>query len=246
MTIFKLTHPNAIARAIFSVVVALVLTSSMVVAQQKDQDVVEARLKGFDSYMEQVMKDWNAPGIGIGIVMGDKLVFSRGYGFRDYGKKLPYTPTTTQPIASNSKLFTAVAVGLLVEEGKLRWDDPIKQFVPTIRFYNDDLDRSVTIRDMLSHRTGVTRHDSIWYKSSFTRRELWDRLRYLEPTAPIRTKFLYNNLMFTAAGQVIEELSGKTWEQFVQQRIFDFSTWKGTRDSWWSGSAALAATPVSH
>ena len=219
--ISKPKHPNAIARTTLSVVAVLALTASIVVAQQKDQDNVEARLQGFDSYMEQVMKDWNAPGIGIGIVMGDKLVFAKGYGFRDYGKKLPYTPTTTQPIASNTKLFTAVAVGLLVEEGKLRWDEPIKQFVPTIRFYNDELDRSVTIRDMLAHRTGVTRHDSIWYKSSFTRRELWDRLRYLEPAAPMRTKFLYNNLMFTAAGQVIEELSGKTWEQFVQQRIFD-------------------------
>ena len=213
--IFKLTH--RIARMTLSMIAVLALTSSIAVAQ----DGVEARLNGFDAYMEQVMKDWNAPGIGIGIVMGDKLVFAKGYGYRDYGKKLPYTITTTQPIASNSKLFTAVAVGLLVEEGKLRWDEPIKQFVPAIRFYNDELDRSVTIRDMLSHRTGVSRHDSIWYKSSFTRRELWDRLRYLEPTAPLRTKFLYNNLMFTAAGQVIEELSGKTWEQFVQQRIFD-------------------------
>ena len=210
---------TALVRATLSVIAALVFTSSIVVAQQ--QESVEARLKGFDAYMEQVMKDWNAPGIGIGIVMGDKLVFAKGYGYRDYAKKLPYTITTTQPIASNSKLFTAVAVGLLVEDGKLRWDEPIKQFVPSIRFYNDELDRSVTIRDMLSHRTGVTRHDAIWYKSTFTRRELWDRLRYLEPTAPIRTKFLYNNLMYTAAGQVIEELSGKTWEQFVQQRIFD-------------------------
>ena len=206
-------------RATLSLIAALVFTSSIALAQQ--QESVEARLQGFDSYMEQVMKDWNAPGIGIGIVMGDKLVFARGYGFRDYGKKLPYTITTTQPIASNSKLFTAVALGLLVEDGKLRWDDPIKQFVPSIRFYNDELDRSVTIRDMLSHRSGVTRHDSIWYKSTFTRRELWDRLRYLEPTAPIRTKFLYNNLMYTAAGQVIEELSGKTWEQFVQSRLFE-------------------------
>ena len=221
MTALIFKHANTITRATLGLIAALVLTSSIVVAQQKDQDVVEARLKGFDSYMEQVMKDWNAPGIGVGIVMGDKLVFAKGYGFRDYGKKLPYTPTTTQPIASNTKLFTAVAVGLLVDEGKLRWDEPIKQFVPTIRFYNDELDRSVTIRDMLSHRTGVTRHDSIWYKSTFTRRELWDRLRYLEPAAPMRTKYLYNNLMFTAAGQVIEELSGKTWEQFVQQRIFD-------------------------
>ena len=171
--------------------------------------------------MAQVMKDWNAPGIGVGIVVKDKLVFAKGYGYRDYGNKLPYTPTTTQPIASNSKLFTAVALGMLVEEGKLRWDEPIKRFVPAIRFYNDELDRSVTIRDMLSHRTGITRHDAIWYKSTFSRRELWDRLRYLEPAAPIRTTFLYNNLMYTAGGQVIEELSGLTWEQFVRRRIFD-------------------------
>jgi len=220
-------HATRACRRLTAAVVVLAaagaLTAGPVLAQAQPQPQidVDARLKGFDDYMAQVMKDWNAPGIGIGIVVKDKLVFAKGYGFRDLGKKLPYTPATTQPIASNSKLFTAVAVGLLVDEGKLRWDEPIKRFVPTIRFYNDDLDRSVTIRDMLSHRTGITRHDAIWYKSAFTRRELWDRLRYLEPAAPIRTTFLYNNLMYTAAGQVVEELSGLTWEAFVQRRIFD-------------------------
>jgi CubicO group peptidase (beta-lactamase class C family) len=182
---------------------------------------IETRLQGLDAYMAKVMKDWNAPGIGIGIVVKDRLVFAKGYGYRDYGERLPFTPTTTQPIASNTKLFTAVAAGMLVEEGKLRWDEPIKRFVPGIRFYNDELDRSISLRDMLSHRTGVTRHDLIWYKSPFTREELWDRLRYLEPSAPIRTTYLYNNLMYTAVGSVIEELSGQTWEQFVKARIFD-------------------------
>jgi len=160
-------------------------------------------------------------GIGIGIVVKDRLVFAQGYGYRDYGRRIPYTATTTQPIASNSKLFTAVAAGMLVEEGKLGWDEPIKRFVPGIRFYDDELDRTITLRDMLSHRTGVTRHDLIWYQSPFTRRELWDRLRYLEPAAPVRTQFLYNNLMYTAVGSVIEEVSGATWEAFVQRRILD-------------------------
>ncbi|HEX7980680.1 MAG TPA: serine hydrolase, partial [Gemmatimonadaceae bacterium] len=154
-------------------------------------------------------------------VVKDKLVFAKGYGYRDYGKKLPYTVNTTQPIASNSKLFTAVAAGMLVEEGKLRWDEPIKRFVPSVRFHDDELDRSITLRDMLSHRSGVTRHDLIWYKSPFTRQELWDRLRYLESSAPIRTTFLYNNLMYTAVGSVIEQVSGTPWERFVQTRIFD-------------------------
>jgi CubicO group peptidase (beta-lactamase class C family) len=182
---------------------------------------VAARMQGFDDYVAQVMKAWDAPGIGVGIVVGDSLVFARGYGYRDYGQRLPYTPNTTQPIASNSKLFTAVAAGMLVDEGKLAFDQPIKRFVPSVRFYNDDLDREITLRDMLSHRTGVTRHDLIWYESPFTREELWDRLRYLEPAAPIRTTFLYNNLMYTAVGSVIEKTSGQTWEQFVQRRILD-------------------------
>ena len=89
--------------------------------------------------------------------------------------------------------------------------------MPDIRFYNDELDRPITLRDMLSHRTGVTRHDSIWFESHFTQKELFDRLKYLEPSAPIRTTFLYNNLMYTAVGYAIEELSGKPWEQFVQR-----------------------------
>src|ERR1700720_1047836 len=87
---------------------------------------VTKRLDGFDAYMAKTLKDWNAPGVGVGIVVNDKLVFAKGYGFRDYEKKLPFTPTTLCQIASNSKLFTAVAAGMLVEEGKLTWDKPIR------------------------------------------------------------------------------------------------------------------------
>jgi CubicO group peptidase (beta-lactamase class C family) len=208
------------ARDFIALFAAAALLPAGISAQQPSPDV-EARLQGFDTYMAKVLKDWDAAGIGIGIVVKNKLVFAKGYGYRDYAKKIPYTPLTTQPIASNTKLFTAVSAGMLVDEGKLAWDEPIRRFVPDIRFYNDELDRSITLRDMLSHRTGVTRHDLIWFKSPFTRQELWDRLRYLEPSAPIRTTFLYNNLMFTAVGSVIEKVSGQPWEQFVQHRIFD-------------------------
>jgi CubicO group peptidase (beta-lactamase class C family) len=177
------------------------------------------RLKGVDAYVEKALKDWNAPGIGVGIVLKDKLIHAKGYGFRDHGKKLPFTPKTVVPIASNTKLFTSVAAGLLVEDGKLDWDKPVSQFVPAIRFYDDDLTATVTIRDMLSHRTGITRHDTIWYKSDFTRLELFERLKYLEPTQPLRQTFLYNNMMYAGAGHVIEVLSGKSWEDFVRERI---------------------------
>src|SRR6201987_780182 len=203
---------------------ALMLSALAVRAQETD---VTKKLEGFDAYMEQILKDWNTPGIGVGIVVNDKLVFAKGYGYRDYEKKLPFTPTTLCQIASNSKLFTAVAAGMLVEQGKLTWDKPIRDSVPTIRFYNDQLNNNVTLRDMLSHRTGVTRHDLIWFKSPFTRKELFDRLKYLEPQEPMRETFLYNNLMFAAVGQIIEIKSGKKWEDFVRERIFtplDMST----------------------
>jgi CubicO group peptidase (beta-lactamase class C family) len=195
---------------------AVTLAAAPIRAEQPSIDV---RLRGFDAYMAQVLKDWNVPGIGVGIVVKDKLVFAKGYGYRDYGKKLPYTPTTTQPIASNTKLFTAVAAGLLVDEGKLDWDKPIRQFVPSIQFYNDDLNRTVTIRDMLSHRTGITRHDLIWFKSDFTQKDLFERLKYLEPSENPRSVFLYNNMMYSGSGYVIELLSGKPWESFVRDRI---------------------------
>jgi CubicO group peptidase (beta-lactamase class C family) len=185
----------------------------------QDGDVAK-KLEGFDSYMEQVLKDWNTPGIGVGVVVNDKLVFAKGYGYRDYEKKLPFTPTTLCQIASNSKLFTAVAAGMLVEEGKLNWDKPVREAVPSIQFYNELLNNNVTLRDMLSHRTGVTRHDLIWFKSPFSRKDLFERLKYLEPQEPMRETFLYNNLMFSAVGYIIELKSGKTWEQFVKERIF--------------------------
>jgi CubicO group peptidase (beta-lactamase class C family) len=177
------------------------------------------KLADFDASMAKVVTDWNARD-GVGIVVKGELVFAKGYGYRDLGKKLPFTTKTTVPIASNTKLFTSVAAGLLVDEGKLDWDKPVRQFVPSIRFYNDELDATVTIRDMLAHRTGITRHDTIWYKSDFTRQELFERLKYLEPSQTPRSLFLYNNMMYAGAGYAIELLSGKTWEEFVRERIF--------------------------
>ena len=187
-------------------------------AQDRD---VQKKLAGLDKEMAKNLKDWNIPGLGIGIVKNGKLVYIKGYGYRDYEKKLPITANTLFQIASNTKLFTSTAIGFLVDEGKLDWDKPIKTFVPSIQFYNNDLNNSITIRDMLSHRTGVTRHDLIWYKSDFNRTELFSKLKYLEPAQPLRQGFLYNNLMYAASGHIINLIEGKTWEQYVQEKILN-------------------------
>lgn len=220
MTLIRKPSPvvrNA-ARALLLAIFALGVVRGLP-AQTPDRDTA-AKLKDFDGWMAGTLKDWNVPGIGVGIVVGDRLVFAKGYGYRDYGAKLPFTPNTLYQIASNSKLFTAVAAGLLVEEGKLTWDKPVRESVPSIQFYNDFLNSTVTLRDMLSHRTGITRHDSIWYQSPDSRRQLFDKIRFMEPKEPPRTVFLYNNMMYAAAGYLIELQSGKTWEDFLRDRIF--------------------------
>jgi CubicO group peptidase (beta-lactamase class C family) len=219
----KVVHKSSrAARSFVRIAFFAILTLTLVrplPGETPDRDTV-ARLKDFDAWMAGTLKDWNVPGIGVGIVVGDRLVFAKGYGYRDYGAKLPFTPNTLYQIASNSKLFTAVAAGLLVEEGKLTWDKPVRESVPAIQFYNDYLNSTVTLRDMLAHRTGITRHDMIWYQAPDSRKELFSKLKYMEPKEPPRTVFLYNNMMYAAAGYLVELQSGKTWEDFVRDRIF--------------------------
>src|SRR2546429_7771830 len=157
-TIFALL--SKISCAISVLVFALCTLSN---AQDKlTQNAVDVtqKLAGFEAFMEKTLKDWNAPGIGVGVVVGDKLVFAKGYGFRDYEKKLPVTPQTMFTIASNTKLFTAVAAGKLVGERKITWDRPIKGNVPTVEVYNTDLYKNNTFSEQLFDPTGRHRPSS--------------------------------------------------------------------------------------
>ena len=167
-------------KVLATLLLALLALSWAQALMAQDKDVTK-RLKGFDAYMAKVLKDWNVPGIGVGIVVGDKPRLHQGVRLQGPGKRLPFTPNTLYQIASNSKLFTAVAAGLLVDEGKLTWDKPVRESVPAIQFYDDKLNDNITLRDMLSHRTGITRHDMIWYQATDTRQQLFDKVKYLEP-----------------------------------------------------------------
>ncbi len=202
------------------ILLSAIMVSMIIVSVNAQENEMIRRLKGFDPYMEKILKDWNAPGISVGIVYKNRLIHAKGYGYRDYGKKLPMTARTLMPIASNTKLFTSVAAGCLVEEGKIAWDKPVKQYIPSVEFFSQELNNTVTLRDMLSHRTGISRHDLIWYRSDFSRKELFERLKYLEPSLPLRTGFLYNNMMYAASGYIIEQLSGKTWEEYLTAKVF--------------------------
>lgn len=178
-------------------------------------------LAGLDAYLSENCAAWNCPGLAVGVVHEDRLVYAKGHGYRDYAEKLPFTERTLFPIASNTKLFTAIVAGMLVEEGLLTWDQPIRERVPAIRFYNDALNSTVTLRDMLAHRTGINRHDSMWFRSELTREQMFDRLRYMEPSDPLRQSFVYNNVMYAAVGHAMELVSGESWESLVQRRLLD-------------------------
>ncbi|MCB0490409.1 MAG: serine hydrolase [Cyclobacteriaceae bacterium] len=197
----------------------LTLLALCFIAQAQELPV-EARLKGIDETINAVLKKWNVPGAGVGVVVKDKLVWSKGFGYRDVENKLPVTAQTQFQIASNTKLFTSTGIGLLVEKGLLNWDKPIRDYCPQVQFYNDDLNKNVTIRDMLSHRTGLSRHDFIWLGADFTRQEIFERIKYLEPSLPLRQGYLYNNLMYITAGRVIELLTQQTWEDYTRENFF--------------------------
>jgi CubicO group peptidase (beta-lactamase class C family) len=184
-------------------------------------DSSELYLGDFDGYMETLVRDWHAPGIGVSIVKNDEVVLTRGYGHRDVANALPFTSRTLFPIASNTKLFVAIAAGLLVERGLLSFDEPIRNAVPSLRFHDQSLDAAVTLRDMLGHKTGVPRYDMIWYESDYSTKELFERIRFMKPIAPLRSRIIYNNMMYEAVGHIIELMTGKPWHQFVRDEMLE-------------------------
>ena len=178
-------------------------------------------LNGIEAFVEQVMKEWKVPGIAVAVVKDGKVTYAKGYGNRDVGKGLKVTPDTLFAIGSCSKAFTATALAMLVEEGKLDWDKPLVDYLPDFRLYDSYTTANIRPRDIVTHQSGLPRHDMVWYGSPLSRRELYLRLRYLEPSKPVFSKYQYNNLMFMTAGILVERVSGMPWEEFVRRRILE-------------------------
>ena len=179
------------------------------------------QLKGFAEYVNKTMAEWKVPGMAIAIVKDGKVIFSEGFGYKDVKNKLKVTPQTLFAIGSSSKAFTATSAGILADEGKLDWDKPVRDYLPTFKLWDNFATERMTPRDLLCHRAGLPRHDAMWYNSPLSRKDLFDRLQYLEPNADFRATFQYQNLMIMTAGYLVGELSHSSWEDFVKKRIFD-------------------------
>jgi len=178
-------------------------------------------LGDIDSFIEAQLKEWKVPGLSIAVVQDGKVILSKGYGFRDIEKQLPVTPKTLFAIGSVTKSFTVTVLGTLAEEGKLEWDKPVREFLPTFRLYDPVATEHMTVLDLVTHRSGLPRHDLLWYGASLTRQEMFDRLKYLEPTKELREVWQYNNLMFMTAGILASAVSHVRWEDLVRKRIFE-------------------------
>jgi CubicO group peptidase (beta-lactamase class C family) len=178
------------------------------------------QLSGFEDDVRAVLKDNKVPGAAVIIIKEGDVLLSQGFGKRNVAENLDVTPRTLFPIGSSSKAFTSAAIAMLVEEGKLEWDKPIRHYLPRFKLHDQFATERITVRDLLCHRSGLPRHEFLWYGSSMTRKEMVERLAYLEPNVDFRTLYQYNNLMYALAGYLIEQVSGQTWEEFVATRIF--------------------------
>jgi CubicO group peptidase (beta-lactamase class C family) len=180
-------------------------------------------LRDLDTYVLQAMKMFDMPGVSVAIVKDGAVVLAKGYGVRKLGESAPVDSHTLFGIGSNTKAFTTAALGILVDEGKLRWDDPVVDRLPGFQMYDPYVTHEMTIRDLLTHRSGLGlgAGDLLFFPpTSFTREEIIQKLRYIKPASSFRSKYAYDNLLYMVAGQIIPAVTGKQWEQFVRERIF--------------------------
>ncbi len=194
---------------------ALVLLLSAFSAAAQD-----APLQGLDEYVNKAIKDWKVPGIAIAVIKDDKIVYAKGYGVRELGKPAPVDENTIFAIGSSSKAFTAASLAILADEGKLKWDDPASKYLPEFELFDPWVTREMTIRDLLTHRIGLERGDILWYASGYNRKEILHRIRFLEPSSSMRSRFGYQNIMFLAAGEIVPSITSTSWDDFVGTRIF--------------------------
>jgi CubicO group peptidase (beta-lactamase class C family) len=187
------------------------------------QGLSKRDLERLDKYYARMVQDWDVPGLSVGIVKDGELVFIGNYGTREQGKVEKPDEHTLYAIASNSKAFTTAVIGMLVQEGKLDWNDRVRNYLPYFELYDPWVSNEVTVRDLLCHRVGLGTFsgDVIWYRSDLTAEEIIRRLKFLPQAYDFRSGYGYSNVMYITAGELIRKITGKTWGENVRERILE-------------------------
>ncbi len=176
-------------------------------------------LEGFVDQIRAAMDSLSVPGMGLAIIRGQEVILAEGLGLRDVERELPVTPQTSFPIGSSTKAFTAALIGALVDDGLLEWEDPVIDYLPSFRLADPVATQGMTALDLLIHRSGLPRHDVMWYAAPDVRGDIFSKLRHLEPNVSFRSRWQYQNLMYLAAGVLAEHLAGSSWEDQTRDRI---------------------------
>ena len=204
-------------RATLSFLLLLLLLLPPAAAQTLDE-----RLREIDEYAAKAGREWGVPGFAVAVVKDDRVVLAKGYGVRQSGRPQPVDADTLFAIASNTKAFTAAALAVLVDEGKLSWDDPVTKHLPGFQLHDPFVTRELTVRDLLSHRSGLATFggDLLWFETTYPRTEIIRRVRFLRPVSSLRSAYGYQNIMFLAAGEIVPAVTGRSWDDFVAERFF--------------------------
>lgn len=181
----------------------------------------QVHIKEIDAYCAKVRQDWECPGMAVGIIYNDSVILAKGYGTLSVNDTTPVDANTIFGIASNSKSFTSAAMARLIDEHKLTWDSKVIEFLPYFKMYNEYVTNEITIRDILSHKSGLKTFsgDLIWYNSDHGRKEIIEHLQFLKPKYGFRANYGYSNILYLVAGEIIAKVSGKSWDQFVQDEF---------------------------
>lgn len=178
-------------------------------------------LESFDPLIEKALKDFQVPGIAVGVIVDGRVVYAKGFGYRDVEKQLPITTETLFALGSCTKAFTTFVIGNLVDEGSIEWDQPVIDILPEFRLWDQYATTNVTLRDLLTHRTGMPRHEFVWYNSKMSKSDMLKRIRFLQPSFDIRERYQYGNLMYFIAGLAMEKVAQKPWEELICERILN-------------------------
>lgn len=181
-----------------------------------------APLAGLDAQVERALRDRHVPGAAVAVVKDGSVLVAKGYGVKRVGDPAPVDADTRFGIASNTKAFTCAALSILADEGRLSWDDPVTRHLPEFHMHDPWATREVTVRDLVTHRTGLGlgQGDLMWWPpTDFTRREIVRGMAHLRPATSLRSRYAYNNVAFVAAGEVVAAVSGRSWDDFLRERL---------------------------
>lgn len=193
--------------------IVLLVFAPALCAQQVDTLAVE-------TVVRDALKSWHVPGTAVAIVHHDRIIYLKGHGVRRIGESGPVTPDTVFPLASCTKPFTTLAMAMLVDEGKLHWDDPVRKHVPFFRLSDALANESVTLRDLVTHRTGMAAHDLLWYRAPWALEERIRKIGMLPGKHSFRSQFEYHSILFGSAGYAAGRAVGTTWQDLIEKRIF--------------------------